>query len=146
MLSWCRDLPLGNGGALVQEFIEGSDREVFSFHAYFDDHSQPVAYFVGRKIRTYPMHHGGSAFIETVDEPAVVKIGIESLQKVNFSGIVKIDMKRNVRDGSFKILEVNPLRCGNRLERCGNEYCTIALRHLLTGPVKPAYAGLQVVA
>ena len=54
------------------------------------------------------MHHGGSVCIETVAEPTVAKIGIESLQKVGFKGIAKIDMKRNPRDGSFKILEVNP--------------------------------------
>lgn len=145
MLEWCRNLPLGNGGVLVQEFIEGSDREVFSFHGYFDERSRPLAYFVGRKIRTYPMHHGGSAFIETVDEPTVAKIGIESLQKVNFSGIVKIDMKRNPRDGSFKILEVNPrYTLWESLGAfAGMNLCTVALLHArgkLTEPVKHTYA------
>ncbi len=145
MLEWCRPLPMGNGGVLVQEFIEGSDREVFSFHGYFDENSRPLAYFVGRKIRTYPMHHGGSAFVETVDEPTVAKIGIESLQKVKFSGIVKIDMKRNPRDGSFKILEVNPrYTLWTSLGAfAGMNLCTIALRHLrgeLTEPVTQQYA------
>lgn len=145
MLEWCRDLPLGNGGVLVQEFIEGTDREVFSFHGYFDERSRPLAYFVGRKIRTYPMHHGGSAFIETVDEPMVAKIGIEALQRVKFCGIVKIDMKRNPRDGSFKILEVNPRYTlwASLGAFAGMNLCAIAIKHLrgeLTEPVKPEYA------
>ncbi|MEK9139101.1 MAG: ATP-grasp domain-containing protein [Bacteroidota bacterium] len=108
MLDYCHDLPLENGGVLVQEFIGGSDREVFSFHGYFDEHSRVLAYFIGRKIRTYPVHHGGSAFIETVDEPTVAKICIEALQKIGFTGVTKVDLKRNPRDGSFQILEVNP--------------------------------------
>ena len=145
MLEWCKDLPLGNGGVLVQEFIPGSDREVFSFHGYFDERSQPLAYFVGRKIRTFPMHHGGSAFIETVDEPNVAKIAIESLQKVKFSGIVKIDMKRNPRDGSFKILEVNPRYTlwESLGALAGVNLCAVAFRHArgtLNGSVQNAYA------
>jgi predicted ATP-grasp superfamily ATP-dependent carboligase len=77
------------------------------------------------------MHHGGSAFIETVEEPTVARIGIESLQKVNFQGIVKIDMKRNPRDGSFKILEVNPrYTLWESLGAfAGMNLCAVALRH-----------------
>ncbi|HEY6952313.1 MAG TPA: hypothetical protein VI758_07885 [Bacteroidota bacterium] len=108
MVEYCRHLPIAAGGILVQEFIPGSEREVYSFHGYFDEHSNIVGYFVGRKIRTYPIHHGGSAFIETVDEPAVAKICIESLETIGFKGVAKVDLKRDPRDGSFKILEVNP--------------------------------------
>jgi predicted ATP-grasp superfamily ATP-dependent carboligase len=145
MLEFCRDLPLGNGGVLVQEFIEGSDREIFSFHGYFDEHSRPLAYFVGRKIRTFPMHHGGSTCIETVDEPTVAQIGITSLQKVNFCGIVKIDMKKNPLDGTFKILEVNPrYTLWESLGAfAGMNLCTIAFHHQRgekVEPVKPVYA------
>lgn len=144
MLDWCSDLPLSNGGVLVQEYIEGSDREIYSLHAYFDERSRPLAYFVGRKIRTYPMTHGGSAYIETVRQPEVARIGIESLQKVNFAGIVKIDMKRNSRDGSFKILEVNPrFTLWESLgASAGVNLCLVAYHHLrgeLVEPLPPSY-------
>lgn len=145
MLEFCSELPFGNGGVVVQEFIEGTDREIYSFHGYFDEHSQPLGYFIGRKIRTYPIHQGGSACIETVDEPSVAAIGITALQKVGFRGIVKIDMKRNPRDGKFQILEVNPRY--NLWESlgafAGMNLTTIAYHHQrgeAAGPTKATYA------
>ena len=54
---------------VVQEYIPGDVNSLYSFHAYFDHHSKVQAYYVGRKIRTYPRESGMSTYLELVKEP-----------------------------------------------------------------------------
>lgn len=93
---------------VVQEYIPGGDDCIYSFHAYYNRDSQPLAYYVGRKIRTYPKDSGVSTYIELVKEPAVVALGIEILAKLKFVGPVKIDFKKDMTRGKFFMLEINP--------------------------------------
>ncbi|MBI4547782.1 MAG: hypothetical protein HY707_07375 [Ignavibacteriae bacterium] len=108
LLEFCEKLPHSPSGFVVQEHIDGRDECIFSFHGYFNDRSHCLGYFLGHKIRTYPIHTGRSAYIETVDNPSLAKSSIEYLQRVGFRGIVKIDYKWNKRSQVFNILEINP--------------------------------------
>jgi len=92
---------------VIQEYIEGDEDAIYSFHAYFNQQSEPLAYYVGRKIRTYPIHAGESTFIELVEEPAVVHIGLDILKKIKFVGVVKIDFKKDMLRNRFYLLELN---------------------------------------
>ncbi len=103
-----QDLPNIEKGVVVQEFIDGRDEQVCSFHGYFNDAGEPVAAFVGRKIRTSPIHFGGSAYIETIHDPDFLKLGIDVCRRINFKGIVKIDFKKNSLTNQYIILELNP--------------------------------------
>ncbi len=92
---------------VVQNYIPGGEDSNYSFHAYFNRHSEPLGYFVGRKIRTYPKDGGISTYLELVKEPEVERIGLEILRKLNFVGPVKLDFRKEVRDERFYLLEVN---------------------------------------
>lgn len=93
---------------ILQEFIGGGDDQIFSFHAYFDRSSSPLAWFVGRKVRTYPLETGRSSCLELVREPQLVELGISTLQSIGFQGVVKVDFKRDPHTGRFYLLEINP--------------------------------------
>lgn len=93
---------------IIQRWIEGDDSELFSFHVYYNKDAQPVAYYAGRKIRTYPPDSGISTFLELVDEPRIVKLGLSILNKFNFKGVAKIDFKRDIFTDKFYVLEINP--------------------------------------
>jgi predicted ATP-grasp superfamily ATP-dependent carboligase len=92
---------------IIQEYIEGGEDAIYSFHAYCNRQSEPLAYYVGRKIRTYPIHAGESTFIELIHEPEVVRIGLEILKKIQFVGVMKIDFKKDAIRNSFYVLELN---------------------------------------
>ncbi len=92
---------------VIQEYIEGDANAIYSFHAYLNQQSEPMAYYVGRKIRTYPIEAGESTFVELVNEPAVVLMGMEILKKIKFVGIVKIDLKKDPIRNCFYVLELN---------------------------------------
>lgn len=108
LISFCTALPQRQSGVLIQSYVEGRDEHIFSFHGYFDEQSQCLGYFIGRKIRTYPPHTGGSTYIRTYHHPALAELSVKYLQRIHFQGIVKIDYKWDEWDNEFQILEINP--------------------------------------
>lgn len=107
LTDFCQGLPQNNGGFLVQKYVEGRDESIYSFHGYFDKFSNCRGWFVGRKIRTYPMHTGGSSFITTLNDKGLADMSIKFLQEMGYRGIVKIDYKRDAETGAFRMFEVN---------------------------------------
>ena len=105
---FCDALPRRSTGFLIQAYIEGRDETIVSFHAYFDEKSRCLGFFLGRKIRTYPPRTGGAVYVQTLHNPALAKLSIEYLERIGFVGIVKIDYKWDEAEGNFKILEINP--------------------------------------
>jgi predicted ATP-grasp superfamily ATP-dependent carboligase len=108
LLTFCRALPHRTAGFLIQSYVDGRDEEITSFHGYFDEESRCLGYFVGRKIRTYPSHTGGSVYVQTIHNEELAQRSIKYLEKIGFQGIVKIDYKMDHTDNAFKMLEINP--------------------------------------
>lgn len=107
LLEFCEGLPFRSAGFVIQSYIDGGDDAIQSFHGYFNERSQCLGYFVGRKIRTYPPHTGGSTYIRTMEENGLAALSIGHLQRIEFRGIVKIDYKWDRHEGNYKILEMN---------------------------------------
>lgn len=92
---------------LVQERIPGNGEQQYSFCAACKD-GQAYATLVARRRRQYPIEFGNaSSFVETVVEPVVEAQGRRFLEAIGFDGIVEVEFKRDLRDGTFKILDVN---------------------------------------
>jgi predicted ATP-grasp superfamily ATP-dependent carboligase len=49
-----------------------------------------------------------STYVETIDEPGLVQPSVRLLDALKLSGLVEIEYKRDPRDGSFKLLDINP--------------------------------------
>lgn len=107
LLAFCESLPERPAGYLVQSYIDGRDENIVSFHGYFDESSRCVAHFLGRKIRTYPPHTGGSAYVRTFHNDHLSKLGEEILTRIRAVGIVKIDFKWDDVRREYKVLEIN---------------------------------------
>lgn len=91
----------------VQEYIEGGEEEVFSFHGFADESSEILASFSGRKIRTFPERAGESSFIELVEDEALARTGRLAVERLGLRGVFKLDFKRRARTGELFLLEVN---------------------------------------
>ncbi|MCU7806278.1 MAG: hypothetical protein KZQ73_00165 [Candidatus Thiodiazotropha sp. (ex Semelilucina semeliformis)] len=92
---------------ILQEIIQGTEDNIFSYHAFNDENFQPIGYFVGRKVRTYPHFGGRSTCVTLVDDDEVVETGQFISQKLNFCGPLKLDFKRDSRSGKLYFLEAN---------------------------------------
>lgn len=93
---------------VLQAAVDGGEDQILSYHAYVRPHGEIVAEFTGRKVRTRPRQYGFSTCVRVVDEPEVRRVGREVLRKLDFSGVLKMDFKRDLRDGQLYLLEINP--------------------------------------
>jgi predicted ATP-grasp superfamily ATP-dependent carboligase/CelD/BcsL family acetyltransferase involved in cellulose biosynthesis len=91
----------------VQDYVPGDDRCLFSFHGFADERGRLLAWFVGRKIRTFPAHTGESSFVELTRNDDLVRLGQELTGRLGLKGIFKMDFKQDPRDGRFYLLEIN---------------------------------------
>jgi len=124
---------------VMQEYIEGGDDCIYSFHAYFSRDHQPLGYYVGKKIRTYPKGSGLSTYVELAHDPQIVQVGLEVLRKLDFVGVVKIDFKKDPRRGKLSLLEINPrFNLWNYLGAvCGVNLPMLAYRDIVGLPCEP---------
>lgn len=90
-----------------QDYIPGDDRQLLSFHGVADENGELLASFIGRKLRTVPALTGASTFLELAHDEALAAFGREVVARVPLKGAFKIDVKKDARDGSFHVLEVN---------------------------------------
>jgi len=93
---------------VVQRYVPGGEDEIHSFHAYSDARARVLGWFVGKKIRTYPMQAGVSTYLELVKEPDLARLGHEIVERLGLVGPVKIDFKRDADTGGWWVLELNP--------------------------------------
>ena len=93
---------------VIQPYIPGGDDRIFSFHGYFNAAGEPLGYFVGQKIRTFPKNNGVSTYLELARNQDVLTISLDALRKMHFVGAIKIDLKQDPVTKRFYILEFNP--------------------------------------
>lgn len=93
---------------MVQELIQGGGESQFSYAGLWTD-GHPLASLVARRARQRPIDFGtGSTFVETVHAPAVAQPAERILQAMRYTGLVEVEFKRDSRDGTYKLLDVNP--------------------------------------
>jgi predicted ATP-grasp superfamily ATP-dependent carboligase len=93
---------------VVQQLIPGGGECQFSYAALWRD-GAPVAEFSARRGRQYPVDFGfTSTFVEVVEAPDVAVAARAILTSVRYSGLVEIEFKRDPRNGTLNILDVNP--------------------------------------
>ncbi|MNL08051.1 D-aspartate ligase [compost metagenome] len=99
---------IGAGNVVVQELIPGGGESQFSYAALWRD-GKPVAEFTARRLRQYPVDFGyTSTCVEVVDNPQAIDAARKILKSAGHSGLVEVEFKRDGRDGSLKLLDVNP--------------------------------------
>ncbi|HXN16196.1 MAG TPA: ATP-grasp domain-containing protein [Usitatibacter sp.] len=91
---------------IFQDYVEGEDRQLWSFHGVADDLGGLLACFSGRKLRTFPALTGESAFIELAPDEALEALGRDIARRLPLKGVFKMDFKKD-RDGRFRLLEIN---------------------------------------
>lgn len=90
---------------LVQEYVPGT--EELGFFALFE-HGTPLATFQHRRLRSYHYTGGASVYREAIDDPGLKAAGLAVLDALDWHGPAMVEFKRDARDGSLVLMEVNP--------------------------------------
>ncbi|MCA0016119.1 hypothetical protein LB561_22780 [Mesorhizobium sp. B292B1B] len=99
---------IGGQNVVVQERVPGGGESQFSYAALWNE-GKPIAEFTARRSRQYPVDFGyTSTFVEIVDEPRAVAAARILLSSIGHSGLVEVEFKHDCRDGTLKLLDVNP--------------------------------------
>jgi predicted ATP-grasp superfamily ATP-dependent carboligase len=95
------------GETIIQELIPpGGDS--YGFEGLFNKKSEPVARFVHKRLREFPITGGPSSFRIGVDNPEIEQLGIRLLQSLGWYGVAMVEFKVDPRDNIPKLMEINP--------------------------------------
>jgi predicted ATP-grasp superfamily ATP-dependent carboligase len=126
-------------GPMVQELIPGGDDELYSLGSYLRADGEALGLFSGRKLKQVPPLIGTCRVGEAVWVQDVVDAGLRLLRALGFHGISQVELKRDPRDGRYKLMEVNPRlwQWHGLAAACGVDLPLIAYRDLTGEPVEP---------
>ncbi len=91
---------------LLQELVEGDDSQLYSINMYFDRDSNLKGYYTAHKYRTYPIHAGQGCFVETVRDEEILRVSMETAEKLHMVGLCNMQYKRD-KNGLLKIMELH---------------------------------------
>lgn len=135
---------------LLQQWIPGNADQLVIWGGYVHPGSEP-AYFTARKIVQSPEEFGTGCVVENESISELVEPSLRLCRALGYEGMAEIEYKRDARDGSFKLIEVNPRhwdwhQLGNA---SGVDLSWIAYSHLSgksVQPMKPQHVSAQWVA
>jgi D-aspartate ligase len=98
----------GGPNVMLQEYIPGGPESVWMFNGYFNNHSECLASFTGKKVRQAPPSAGTTTLGICLKNEVVEETTMDFMRKIGYSGIVDMDYRYDRRDGRHKLLDVNP--------------------------------------
>jgi predicted ATP-grasp superfamily ATP-dependent carboligase len=93
---------------MLQEYIPGGDDAVWMFNGYFDNESECLASFTGRKLRQSPVHTGATSLGICLANDIVEETTRCWMKRLGYRGILDIGYRFDARDGHYKVLDANP--------------------------------------
>ena len=89
---------------ILQEYISG---EGFGFYALFNK-GEEKAIFMHKRIREYPITGGSSTAAESTYDSELKDLGLALLKALKWHGVAMVEFKKDSRDGTYKLMEINP--------------------------------------
>ncbi|EON92732.1 ATP-grasp protein-like protein [Marinobacter lipolyticus SM19] len=92
---------------ILQEVVPGPDANLHYVVAYVAQDGTWCGGFVGRKLRTAPLHFGRGCYVESVDDPNLLSHARGIIEKLGYRGNLGLEFKWDDRDSDWKLLEIN---------------------------------------
>ncbi|MDE1463951.1 hypothetical protein [Spartinivicinus poritis] len=92
---------------ILQQWIEGDDSDLYFSIIYYDQYSNPVSSFTGRKLRSWPVNVGGTASCINAPETAHILEPIchKFFKAIQYKGLVGMEFKKDKISGEFIMVE-----------------------------------------
>lgn len=95
----------GEGEMILEEWIPGTDRDVFFCLQAYGGDMDLLASFSGRKVRQWPPLVGGTASAEPVDLPELEEMTTRFFKSVRYRGMGSMEYKHDPRNGRYYAIE-----------------------------------------
>ncbi len=95
---------------VIQEIVPGDARHMYGFNAYYDRSFAPHGICMFRRLREWPPLSGNGVCIEHASLPESEPLVSSLMKKIQYHGIVDVELKYDPRDNTYKFIEINP-RC-----------------------------------
>ena len=93
---------------IIQDIIGGNSEHQYSVCCMFNGEDALMT-LTARRARQHPPDFGNATtYAETVDIPEIVVAAKKILKAIKFIGVCEVEFKFDVRDNTYKFLEVNP--------------------------------------
>jgi predicted ATP-grasp superfamily ATP-dependent carboligase len=124
---------------MLHEYIPGDDTQGVNYNSYFWN-GEPLVEFTAEKVRLAPQGFGVPRVVISKDFPEVKEPGRKILKAMNFYGYSCTEFKRDIRDGTFKLMEVNGRHNLSTLlsVKCGINFPWLMYKHLVLGDLPSA--------
>jgi D-aspartate ligase len=125
---------------MVQELVPGGDELLYTLGCYLAEDGRELGVFTGRKLRQTTRGVGTCRVGEAVRNDEVEELGLRLLRSIGFHGLSQVEFKRDPRDGSYKLMEINPRlwQWHGLAAACGVDLPRIAYWDLLGARLPPA--------
>jgi D-aspartate ligase len=135
------------GSLVLQELIPGHRHVQYSYAALCDT-GRVLASVTAERVRQHPPDLGrSSTYVETVTNAEVEAAGRRILAELQLTGLAEVEFKRDPRDGSYRLLDINLRVWGwhTIARRAGLDFPYLAWRLAVGEPVAEvrAPAGLR---
>jgi predicted ATP-grasp superfamily ATP-dependent carboligase len=105
---WAEMSPAERSNTMLQEYIPGGPDTVWMFNGYFDERSDCLVGFTGRKLRQFPPYTGMTSLGVCLPNTDVAQTTTRFMKEIGYSGALDIGYRYDARDGRYKLLDVNP--------------------------------------
>lgn len=103
-----REVRLRHGECLIQERIPGDAGAMHMLTVVMGEASQVLAAFTARKLRHWPSTGGVTAYGVSTRRQDLLDRMLPLFNRWHWRGPAEVELKRDPRDGQFKVIEVNP--------------------------------------
>ena len=93
---------------MLQEHIPGGDDAVWMFNGVFNEWSECVAAFTGRKLRQHPVYGGTTSLGVCERNERVERLTIDFMWALGYQGVLDVGYRYDARDAQYKLLDPNP--------------------------------------
>jgi predicted ATP-grasp superfamily ATP-dependent carboligase len=92
---------------LLQEWIPGDTDQIVVWGGYVQRDLEPVVFFTARKLVQSPSEFGTGCVVESDRIPDLLEPSVRLCRALGYEGIAEVEFKRDARDGTLKLIEVN---------------------------------------
>jgi predicted ATP-grasp superfamily ATP-dependent carboligase len=133
-VNYADELPHGDDW-LLQEYVPGEGRGLFALL----DNGEEKAVFMHRRLREYPVTGGASTAAESIVDPTLRELGLRLLTNLGWHGVAMVEFKLDRRDGSYRLMEINPKFWGSLdlAIAAGVDFPWLAVQLALDRPIVP---------